>query len=425
MKTLYRQSIGFLLILLLVAGISPLQAQDQPVRDDENPDFITISGVVKDKNNKKRLEYVNISIPGSTSGTITNEDGEFSFKIKDASHVKAVEISHIGYYNNKVEVSGINLSDLTVWMTPYENMLDEIIIHAQEPRYLVEQAVSKIPANYSKKTNMLTGFYRETAQKGKRYINISEAVIDIYKTPYNEASDRDRVQVYKGRKLLSQKRTDTLAVKLLGGPNMSIFCDIVKNPDVLLDKECLPYYLFKMEESTNIDNRPQYVISFKPQVIMPYALYYGKLYIDKERLSFTRAEFNLSMDDRNKATQAILKKKPFGLRFRPLEVAYLVNYKDRDGVTYLNYIRNTIRFKCDWKRKLFSTSYAITSEMVVTDRKEGSLETIPNKEAFSLTQIFYDKVDEYWSEGFWGNYNIIEPTESLEHAVDKLKKQAD
>ena len=59
--------------------------------------------------------------------------------------------------------------------------------------------------------------------------------------------------------------------------------------------------------------------------------------------------------------------------------------------------------------------------MVVTDRKEGMLETIPNKEAFSLNQIFYDKVDEYWSPDFGGNYNIIEPTESLEHAVDKLK----
>ena len=219
MKTLCRQSIGFLLILLLVAGSSPLQAQDQLVRDDADPEFITISGVVKDKNNKKRLEYVNISIPGSTSGTITNEDGEFSFKIKDASHVKAVEISHIGYYNNKVEVSGKNLSDLTVWMTPYENMLDEIIIHAKEPRYLVEEAIKKIPENYSKKTNMLTGFYRETAQKGRRYINISEAVIDVYKTPYHEAIDRDRVQIYKGRKLLSQRSTDTLAVKLLGGPD--------------------------------------------------------------------------------------------------------------------------------------------------------------------------------------------------------------
>ena len=422
MKTQYRQSIRFLLIMLLVVGMSPLQAQVLE-RDDENADYITVSGVVKDKQNKKRLEYVNISIPGSTSGTITNEEGEFSFKIKDASHVKAVEVSHIGYYNNKVTLNGGDISDLTVWMTPYENMLDEIIIHAREPRLIVEEAVRKIPANYSKKANMLTGFYRETAQKGKRYINISEAVIDIYKTPYNESADRDRVQIYKGRKLLSQKKSDTLAVKLLGGPTMSVYVDIVKNPDVLLDMECLPYYTFKMEESTNIDNRPQYVISFQPQVIMPYALYYGKLYIDKERLSFTRAEFNLSMDDRNKATQAILKKKPFGLRFRPLEVAYLVTYKERNGVTYLNYIRNGVRFKCDWKRKLFSTNYTIISEMVVTDGKEDNVGGIPYKMAFKESQSLSDKVENFMDEDFWGAYNIIEPTESLDSAVNKLKKQ--
>lgn len=422
MKTQYRQSIRFLLVMLLVVGMSPLQAQVLE-RDDENADYITVSGVVKDKQNKKRLEYVNISIPGSTSGTITNEEGEFSFKIKDASHVKAVEISHIGYYNNKVTLNGGDISDLTVWMTPYENMLDEIIIHAREPRLIVEEAVRKIPANYSKKANMLTGFYRETAQKGKRYINISEAVIDIYKTPYNESADRDRVQIYKGRKLLSQKKSDTLAVKLLGGPTMSVYVDIVKNPDVLLDLECLPYYTFKMEESTNIDNRPQYVISFQPQVIMPYALYYGKLYIDKERLSFTRAEFNLSMDDRNKATQAILKKKPFGLRFRPLEVAYLVTYKERNGVTYLNYIRNGVRFKCDWKRKLFSTNYTIISEMVVTDGKEDNVGGIPYKMAFKESQSLSDKVENFMDEDFWGAYNIIEPTESLDSAVNKLKKQ--
>lgn len=422
MKTQYRQSVRFLLIILLVAGMSPLQAQELE-RDDANAEYITVSGVVKDKQNKKRLEYVNISIPGSNSGTITNEEGEFSFKIKDASHVKAVEVSHIGYYNNKVEVNGNNISDLTVWMTPYENMLDEIIIHASDPRLIVEQAIRKIPANYSKKTNMLTGFYRETAQKGKRYINISEAVIDVYKTPYNESADRDRVQIYKGRKLLSQKKSDTLAVKLLGGPNMSIYVDIVKNPDVMLDLECLPYYTFKMEESTNIDNRPQYVISFQPQVIMPYALYYGKLYIDKERLSFTRAEFNLSMDDRNKATQAILKKKPFGLRFRPLEVAYLVTYKERNGVTYLNYVRNGVRFKCDWKRKLFSTNYTIISEMVVTDSREDNVGGIPFKMAFKESQSLSDKVENFMDEDFWGAYNIIEPTESLDSAVNKLKKQ--
>ena len=126
----------------------------------------------------------------------------------------------------------------------------------------------------------------------------------------------------------------------------------MKNPDVLLDLESLPYYKFRMEESTTINDRPQYVINFEPQAILPYALYYGKLYIDKERLSFTRAEFFLDMNDRNKATQAILRKKPFGLRFKPVEVSFLVNYKERNGLTYLSYIRNGVRFKCDWKRKI-------------------------------------------------------------------------
>lgn len=420
MKAMHKQLWGYLLITLSLAGFTPLQAQTDSA--DEGG-YITVSGIVKDKKSKKSLEYVNISIPGSTTGTVTNADGEFSFKVKDSIHAKEVEISHLGYFNSKIELNGKDVEEQTVWLTPYTNMLDEVIIHARDPRYLVEEAIKKIPTNYSSKHSLLTGFYRETAQKGRRYINISEAVIDINKTPYDEGVDRDRVQIFKGRKLLSQKASDTLAVKLLGGPNLSVYVDVVKNPDVLLDQESLPYYKFRMEESTTINDRPQYVINFEPQAILPYALYYGKLYIDKERLSFTRAEFFLDMNDRNKATQAILRKKPFGLRFKPVEVSFLVNYKERNGLTYLSYIRNGVRFKCDWKRKLFSTNYTILSEMVVTDGKESGINTIPYKMAFRSNQSLSDKVSNFADEGFWGSYNIIEPTESLEHAVNKLKKQ--
>ena len=93
------------------------------------------------------------------------------------------------------------------------------------------------------------------------------------------------------------------------------------------------------------------------------------------------------------------------------------------GWTYLSYIRNGVRFKCDWKRKLFSTNYTILSEMVVTDGKESGINTIPYKMAFRSSQSLSDKVSNFADEGFWGSYNIIEPTESLEHAVNKLKKQ--
>ena len=420
MKTMHKQLWGCLLITLLLAGLAPLQAQTDPA---DEKDYITVSGIVKDKKSKKSLEYVNISIPGSTTGTVTNADGEFSFKVKDSIQAKEVEISHLGYFNSKIELNGKDVKEQIVWLTPYTNMLDEVVIHARDPRYLVEEAIKKIPANYNSKHSLLTGFYRETAQKGRRYINISEAVIDIYKTPYDEGVDRDRVQIFKGRKLLSQKASDTLAVKLLGGPNMSVYVDVVKNPDVLLDLDSLPYYKFRMEEATTINDRPQYVINFEPQAILPYALYYGKLYIDKERLSFTRAKFFLDMNDSNKATQAILRKKPFGLRFKPVEVSFLVNYKERDGLTYLSYIRNGVRFKCDWKRKLFSTNYTILSEMVVTDGKDSNANSIPYKMAFKQNQSLSDKVSNFADEDFWGSYNIIEPTESLEHAVNKLKKQ--
>jgi hypothetical protein len=403
----------------MMLGITPLLAQD----DGNGEEYVTISGMVRDQKSKKKLEYVNIAVPGSNIGTVTNSDGEFSIKIKNTLLAKEVQLSHVGYLNAIIPVNGSDIAGVVVNLIPTENLLEEIIVRARDPRYIIEEAMSKIDVNYSPSTNMLTGFYRETAQKGRRYINISEAIIDIYKTPYTENVARDRVQIYKGRSLLSQKKSDTLIVKLLGGPNLSIYVDIVKNPDILLDKEMLPYYSFKMEESVMIDKRPQYVISFTPQAILPYALYYGKLYIDKEKLAFTRAEFNLNMDDRNKATQAILKKKPFGLRFKPLEVSFLVTYKQRNNLTYLSYIRNEVHFNCDWKRRLFATNYTIHSEMVVTDSETEHVNNISYKLAFKPSQSLSDRVGDFMDEDFWGAYNIIEPTESLESAVNKLRKQ--
>lgn len=405
---------------ILLLDVSPLWAQD------EVESYFTVTGIVKNKDNKRKLENVNVSVPGTNIGTVTNADGVFSLKIKDAEVVRGLEVSHIGYLNTQISLKeNRDVADLTIWMLPAPNMLNEIVIFGNNARGLVEEAIKKIPANYAVDKNLLTAFYRETVQKRRRYISVSEAVIDVSKTAYSDREpSNDKVQLQKGRRLLSQKTGDTLAVKVVGGPNLSIYLDIVKNGDALLSMENLNYYDFRIEEPVNLDNRMQYVVSFRPRVSLMYALFYGKIYIDFEKLAFTRAEFSLDMQNRVKAVEAILHKKPLGLRFRPQEVSYLVTYKEKDGRTYLNYIRNEIRFKCDWKKRLFSSSYTAFSEMVVTDRKESNFAAIPSKKAFKEKQVFYDMVDEYWNEDFWKAYNIIEPTESLEHAVSKLKKQS-
>lgn len=412
-------TIGWLMALMLL-GNAPLWAQ----ADAEN--YFTVTGVVRNKDNRRKLENVNVSVPGTNIGTVTNADGVFSLKIKETESVKGLEVSHIGYLNTEVSLKdNKDVSDLTVWMIPAPNLLTEIVIFGDNARGLVEEAIRKIPVNYAADKTRMTAFYRETVQKRRRYISVSEAVIDVNKTAYSDRNpESDRVQIQKGRRLLSQKSADTLAVKVVGGPNLSIYLDVAKNGDALLSEENLNYYDFQLEEPVNLDNRMQYVVSFRPRVSLMYALFYGKLYIDFQKLSFTRAEFSLDMRNRVKAVEAILHKKPLGLRFRPQEVSYLVTYKEQNGKTYLNYIRNEIRFKCDWKKRLFSSGYTVFSEMVVTDRMDSGFEAIPLKKAFRQKQVFYDMVDEYWNEDFWKAYNIIEPTESLEHAVSKLKKQS-
>lgn len=407
-------------MFFLLLDIAPLQARE------EVDGYFTVTGVVRNKDDRKKLENVNVSVPGTNIGTVTNSDGLFSLKIKDAEIVRGLEVSHIGYLNTQISLKeNKDLSTLTVWMIPAPNLLSEIVIFGNNARGIVEEAIRKIPVNYSPNENMLTTFYRETVQKRRRYISVSEAVIDVYKTAYNDRIPvKDKVQLQKGRRLLSQKNSDTLAVKVVGGPSLAIYLDVVKNQDALLNMGDLDYYEFHIEEPVNFDNRMQYVISFRPKVSLMYALFYGKLYIDFEKLAFTRAEFSLDMKNKTKAVEAILHKKPLGLQFKPQEVSYLVTYKEQNGKTYLNYIWNTIRFKCDWKKRLFSSGYTVYSEMVVTDRQEDNFTAISNKTAFKEKQVFYDLVDEYWNEDFWKEYNIIEPTESLEHAVNKLKKQS-
>jgi hypothetical protein len=413
------QTVGRPIILFLVIaffGVVSVVAQSRE---------IVVSGVVRDKDGRRRIESADVSLVGTSIGTVTNADGVFQLKLPLDKIDGGLEVSHLGYINVHISSDDLrrNEKPFTVLMTAATNQLGEVVIYGGPARQLVEEAMRKISVNYPDEANTLNMFYRETIRKRHRYVAISEAMINVYKSDYKRRDiSRERVQLHKGRRLLNQKAADTLAVKVQGGPNMPIGLDIVKNGDELFDSKTLDYYTFRQELPVMLDNRMHYVVSFTPCVRVDYALYSGRLYIDSETMSFTRAEFSLDMSDKVKAVAAILYKKPLGLLFTPYEVSFVVAYRRQGSVSVLNYVSNTIRFKCDWKRRLFSSSYTACSEMVMVDRDEHPKETIRMKDAFGQRDIFYDVVDAYWNEDFWKDYNIIEPTESLENAVKKLRK---
>ena len=178
-----------------------------------------------------------------------------------------------------------------------------------------------------------------------------------------------------------------------------------------------------MEDPVNIDDRPQYVISIEPHLTVQYALFYGRFYIDRQTLSFTRIELSLDTRDRDNATRAMLVKKPVGVKFCPKEMSFLINYRMDNGVTRISYVRSTFRFNCDWKKRLLATSFTAVNEMVVTDREQGQVQPIAKKDAFSNRESLYDMTSNFDDPDFWKDYNIIEPTESLEHGIGKLLKR--
>ena len=379
-----------------------------------------VSGTVRDAKSGDRLAQVSVMASGSGEAVVTNEDGMFTLKTE--KDVQTLVVSYVGYRTLRVNVKNQGEKPLDIRLTPVSVQLHEVVVWTSDPRQLVRIAMDKIPENYSRKPELMECFYRETAMKRQNYIYVAEGVVDMYKSAYTKGTWRDRVAIRKGRRLLSPRQKDTLSVKVMGGPVQPVQLDVVKNPDFLLNPEELENYSFELMPSQMIDDREQFVVAISPLIPQPYALYYGRLYIDRETMAFTRVELELDMNDRDKATNYMLVKKPIGVRFRPRELSLLIDYKQDDGVTRISYVKDTFRFNCDWKRRLFATSFTAVCEMVVTDRAEEA-HSIDGRQSFDSRDAFYDKVDYFRDPDFWRDYNIIEPSESLDRAITRLVKR--
>lgn len=396
-----------MMLLLLSVACVALQAQQT-----------TLSGIVTDAKSGNPIAQATVAMAGVS--VVTNDDGMFTLKVKPAAGT--LTVSHIGYRTMRVKVSDNHSAPVTVRLQPTTIQLKEVVVWNEDPWKLIEQALEKVPDNYNTTPQLYRCFYRETAQKRSRYIYVAEGVVDMYKTGYQKTVYRDRVAIVKGRRLVSPKQSDTLGVKVLGGPTLPVQLDVVKNTAFLLNQEELSKYTLGMAPAAVIDDRLQYVITLTPYVEQSYPLSYGKLYIDRETLAFTRVELSLDMSDRQKASNYMLHKKPHGVRFKPKEMTCQIDYRTVDGKTTIHYVRNTFRFGCDWKRRLFSTNFTAVAELVVTDRLPD-VRPISGRASFDSRDAFFDHVDYFRDPDFWKDYNIIEPTESLDKGIGKIIKK--
>ena len=425
MKTIHRILITGLLTCAYLATQASYAPASPDKKQNDQQNTLYFRGKVVDSDNGTPLIFASVAVKETNVATITNIDGEFLIKINESDASKNLEITYLGYRNKVVPLSELRSDDFKniIELSPAPIPIKEIVVRPLDPEEIVRSAIGKISKNYTDVPNLMTAFYRETIKKNRNYVSIGEAVVEIFKAPYNNDLRFDGARIYKGRKSSDVERMDTLLFKLQGGPVSVLQLDIVKNQEAILTFDAMQYYDYRLSSVIEIDEKPHYVIEFKqkPSVDMP--LFMGSFFIEADTYALTEAEFGFNLDDKEAVSSIFIKKKPLGVQVTPEVATYRTKYREQDGRLYFAYSRAEVRFKVNWKKKLFNTFYTTMSEIAITDRTTEEVIKIPRDEKIRQSDVFSEEVGDFTDPEFWGDYNVIEPDQSIESAIKRLRRK--
>ncbi|MCK0145049.1 carboxypeptidase-like regulatory domain-containing protein [Arenibacter sp. F26102] len=414
------------ILILLFLGVTPSVSAAllyQDVQDQESS-FNQYQGRIIDSETNNPLVFATLSIDNTNISTVSNTEGYFSLKVPKEISEAQVSVSFLGYMTRTIPLSQLNENKNEIALEVSFTELSEVSLAVpKDAKALVKETLLRKGENYFDDPTLMTAFYRETIKKRRKNVSLSEAVVNIYKSPYN-SDRRDALQLYKARKSTDYDKLDTLAIKLQGGPFNTLFVDMIKYPQYIFTEETFDDYNFSFENSTKVDDKLIFVINFKQKESITDPLYKGKLYIDPEKKILTSAIYSLNITDRDKASKMFVRKKPANANVWPTDIAYRVDYREKDGKWYYGYSNVLLEFKINWDKRLFNSVYSMTCEMAITDWEKNTTGESPKfKDRIKSSIILEDEAIGFSDPEFWGEYNIIEPEKSIESAIKKIQRQ--
>jgi hypothetical protein len=403
---------------IIISAYGEDQDQQTGALQADTLSVLTLTGKVTDYITGEPLMYVSIAVKDEPLGTITNQDGEYILKLPVHYLKDSLIFSFIGFAGSVRAIADL-YPEGSVRMNATSIRIKEIRVKAVSVDELLEGVRNQIAANYPSAFRLLTGFYRETIRQDNDYISVSEAVVEILKSPYPTDFREDKVRLLKARKSPDMRPFHWVNFKLQGGPYTITKLDAVKTSETFLDKEYQHLYRYTISDVIWYKDRPAYVVSFRPVKNISLPLFRGEMYIDRERLALLYARFSLDNYGLDMAEVSLIKKKPRGFRVKPLSVDYQVDYKFHDNKWQLYAARAYVAFRVRSREDRVNSVFGSTSELLITDSKHTDLKRFPGKEVFTINDIFSEITPDY-DVHFWGNYNIIKPDEDLQNAIRGL-----
>jgi hypothetical protein len=408
--------------LVIYEEITEQKVADQNAEDVVQLKTYTINGSIVDKKSYKSIPFAAIGFLKRNKGTISNNDGYFALTYNENYLNDTLLISHLGYSQLVIPVAELR-PDSVYELSEHSISLQEVIIRSTDPRSLILQALGNKTLNYDVNPFIHRAFYRETVKRNDRFMVYTEAIFDVFKTAYRPTIFNDQFKLIKQRKFTDVNSQDTVLFKLHGGLSTSLMLDVLKHPIDFLDEERIYDYSYSIRDVVIINNELAYLIEFRPNRPSDEMSFKGDVYVDISSMSIVKVNFKYTRESIKKLKNSFIIKQSRSIKAQPVDAEYSISYKKHhNGLYYINHIKGCLKLKVKKKRKLLSSIYETSFEMVSTDINTSDVSRFSRRETIHGKRVFSDLSDSY-NTNYWGDEVFIVPEADLSKALLRFKQE--
>jgi len=378
---------------------------------------VHIEGMVIDSLTQEPMGMVNIGVAGKTIGTASNRQGRFDFYLPGEYAGEKLVFSSLGYLRDSLIIPPRDTS-IVIALAETSVELPEVLVKFVEPDNIMQEVVRQKKNNYAADPLIMTAFFRESIQQDETYVDVSEAVIEIFKPPYYQEYALERVRFVKGRKGEFSGDMEMIDFKLQGGPFLFSRVDIVRQGGFLPDPEGNSVYKYSFKRMDYDHGRSVFVVGFEPHTDTGELLYEGEIFVDEKSFAIVGAIFEMTRKTIRKSREFLIRRDSRRFRTKPAFARYRIDYRPWKNKWVLNSVRGEVNMKVIDRKKNIRTVFNTVSELLVTDLRPGDRKEFRWNDSFKANYILSDQIESY-DKDFWSRYNIISPEESVEKIFEK------
>ncbi len=268
-----------------------------------------VNGEVVDSETGLPLPFVSIGLIGTTRGTSSNLNGEFTLSV---SGIFSIRVSCLGY--ETLELDSLSPNELVkVKLKPSFSQLNELVVFSKKvnPKKIVRKAFDAISSNYNSNPFVEKYFYRHYCKDDSVYGRLIEASVDVwkrkgYKSTQKAAGEKEEIRVTHLRRSFDKTPTaqghvpiainSILQANIVGYQTATPSTHLSYHADVSNLKVDIDKYTFSFAGITTYDGKEVYEVAYSLKkdsvltttgyVVMPQSI--GSLFITTKEYAFVK-----------------------------------------------------------------------------------------------------------------------------------------